>query len=356
MDRTDKGGAVDRIDLLRIFVRVVECASFTKAAEDLGLPRSSVSTAVRDLEERVGGRLLGRTTRKVAPTPDGEAFYARSLRLIADFEELEELLRPAARPHGRLRVNVPARIGRLVIAPALPGFFALYPDIALELGSTDRAVDLVQEGIDCVIRVGPLADSGLIARRLGELALISCASPRYLAARGVPRHPADLGAHLAVNYVSPSTGRIEPWEWVEDGAVRALTLPAQVSCNGAESYIACALAGLGLIQIPAYDVAGHLAAGELVEVLPRHRPPPMPIAALYPHRRHLSRRLRAFLDWVGPLISAREETGGDSATLPNAGGGSGEFTGRPVSTSVPPAGPAAPAQDSSQDSSGVVPP
>lgn len=297
---------MDRIDLFRAFVHVVDAASFTRAADRLGLPRSSVSAAIRALEERVGARLLNRTTRHVAATHDGAAFYERCVRLLAEVDETEGLFRAADRqPAGKLAVDVPGRIGRLIIAPALPDFLARYPDIALTLGVTDRAVNLIEESVDCALRVGPLGDSALIARRVGELELINCASPAYLAHHGVPAEIADLDRHRAVLYASPTTGRVEDWEWIETGTAHTRHVAGSVTVNGAEAYIACALAGLGLIQIPAYDVRDHLARGELVEVLTDHRPAPLPMTLLYPHRRHLSRRLNVFMDWVTKLLAAR---------------------------------------------------
>ena len=294
---------MDRIDLFRTFTRVVECASFTRAADALGLPRSSVSAAVIDLEARVGARLLHRTTRKVAPTQDGAAFYERCLRLIADVEETEGLFRQTSvGPSGKLRIDVPGRIGRLIIAPALPEFIARHPQLDIELRVTDRAINLVEESVDCALRVGPLGDSGLIARKIGDLRLINVSSPGYLARYGAPDTPDDLGAHLAVNYASPSTGRVEDWQWIEGSEIRTLPMRARVTVNSAEAYIACCLAGLGLIQIPAYDVRRHLDAGELVEVMSAHRAAPMPMALLYPHRQHLSRRLQAFADWLEQLL------------------------------------------------------
>lgn len=300
---------MDRIDLFRIYARVVECESFTQAAKALGLPRSSVSAAVAALEQRIGTRLLQRTTRRVSATQDGMAFYEHCARLVADVEETEALFRhSAASPAGRLRIDVPGRIGRLIIAPALPDFLARYPEIDIDLSVTDRAANLIEDGIDCVLRVGPLSDSGLIARSVGELPLINVASPGYLAAHGMPSHPGELDGHRAVNYASPSTGRVEPWEWLEDSAVYSRALPGRVTVNSAEAYIACCLAGLGLIQIPAYDVAEHLASGDLVEVMPRHRAAPMPMTLLYPHRRHLSRRLQVFADWLVALLRTRLAT------------------------------------------------
>jgi LysR family transcriptional regulator, regulator for bpeEF and oprC len=262
-----------------------------------------VSAAVIELEGRVGARLLHRTTRKVSPTRDGVAFYERCLRLIADVEETEGLFRQtSAGPSGRLTIDVPVRIGRLVIAPALPALLALYPQLDIELRVTDRAVNLVEESVDCVLRVGPLSDSGLVARKIGDLPLINVASPGYIASYGTPAQPADLGSHRAVNYASPSTGRVDDWEWVEDGEVRTMPVRGRVTVNSAEAYIACCLAGLGLIQIPAYDVKRHLDASELIEVMSDYRAEPMPMTLLYPHRRHLSRRLQVFADWLENLL------------------------------------------------------
>lgn len=294
---------MDRVDLFRIFTRVAEAGSFTHAAHTLGLPRSSVSAAIQELEARLGTRLLNRTTRRVALTADGEAFYARAQNLLADFEETEGLFRQSgATPSGRIRVDLPGRVGRLIVAPALPAFLAAYPGIDIELGVRDRAVDLVEDGIDCALRVGPLADSGLIARRLGELELINVASPGYLAAHGTPETPSDLDRHHAVAYASPTTGRVEPWEWIDNGQVLTRSLRARLTVNSAEALIAGALAGLGLIQIPAYDVADHIAGGRLIEVMPEHRAEPLPVSLVYPHRRQLSHRLRAFLDWLVPVL------------------------------------------------------
>lgn len=297
---------MDRIDLFRVFARVVECANFTRAADTLGMPRSSVSAAIQELEGRVGARLLHRTTRKVTPTQDGAALYERCLRLIADVEETENLFRHSiVGPSGTLRADMPGRIGRLIVAPALPEFLERYPQVSVELGVTDRAVNLIEERVDCVLRVGTLSDSGLVARAIGDLPLINVASPAYLARHGVPRTPADLERHRLVNYASPSNGRVAPWEWVEGDEVKRVALRARVTVNSAEAYIACCLAGLGLIQIPAYDVNAHLRAGELVEVLPDHRAAPMPMTLLYPHRQHLSRRFQVFAEWLEALLRAK---------------------------------------------------
>ena len=294
---------MDRIDQLRLFIRIAHSGSFTLAADQLGLPRPTVSQAIQQLEARLGARLLHRTTRKVSLTQDGETLLERAQTLVADLEELEQQFQPATgHISGRVRVDMPSRIARRLVAPALPQFLALHPDIQVELGSSDRMVDLVQEGIDCAVRVGTPASSSLVAKPIGQLRLINCASPAYLARHGQPQSPADLPRHLAVHYASPSSGRIAPWEWLEQGQVKSCAMASSVAVNNAETYIACCLAGLGLIQIPAYDVAQHLASGALVQVLHDWPAPGMPMQLVYPHRRHPSRRMQAFSQWLIPLL------------------------------------------------------
>lgn len=295
---------MDRLDLYRIFARVIEARSFTRTADSLQMPRSTVSTAIAELEARVGARLINRTTRKVAPTNEGEEFYERCLSFLAESEEIETMFRTSARQiEGQIRVDVPGRIGRRIIAPALPGFLALWPGIRVELGMTDRAVDLVGERVDLALRVGPVAESGLRARRIGDIAQINVASPGYLASHGVPRSPADLDQHWQVAYASPSTGRMFDWEWQDGDRTRTRPVPWRVSANSAEGYIACALAGMGLIQIPAYDVAHHLAAGDLVGVMPEFHPEAMPMRLLFPGRSRSIRRVTAFADWTEQLLA-----------------------------------------------------
>lgn len=296
---------MDRIDQLRIFIRVAQSGGFSVAANQLGLPRPTVSLAVQQLESRLGTRLFSRTTRRVSLTLDGETLLERAMVLVADSEELEQQFRPSGQAlQGRLRVDLPSRIARRQVAPALPEFFARYPGIEVDLGSSDRAIDLVLEGIDCALRVGELEASSLVARPLGTLRLINCASPAYLARQGALVTPADLSGHMAVNYASPSSGRAAPWEWLEDGRLQSLAMPARVSANNAETYIACCLAGLGLIQIPAFDVKEHLESGELVEVLMDWPAPSMPVQIVYPHRRHLSRRVQVFSEWLAEVMHA----------------------------------------------------
>ena len=293
---------MDRIDLFRIFVRLVECGSFTRTADMLGLSRSSVSVAIQALEARMGVRLLNRTTRRVAVTHEGSLFYERCRAVVADVEEAEALFRPGGGPRGQLRVDLPGRIGRLIVAPRLPEFLDRHPGITVSLGITDRTVDLLQEAVDCVLRVGPLRETGRIVRTVGLLPLINVASPAYLDVYGVPRAPADLVHHRMVRYASPSTGRVEGFEWVAAGEIGEIAMEGRVTVNSAEAQIACCLAGLGLIQIPAYDVQRHLARGELVEILPSHRAEPLPMNILFPDRRTVPHRAKIFADWLEGLM------------------------------------------------------
>jgi DNA-binding transcriptional LysR family regulator len=295
---------MDRIDQLRVFIRVAHSGGFTAAAGQLGLPRPTVSLAIQKLEASLGVRLFDRTTRRVGLTRDGDALLERAAALVADSEELEQLFRPQGRAlTGGLRVDLPSRLARRLVAPALPAFLARHPGIGVDLGSSDRAVDLLHEGIDCALRVGELPDSSLVARPLGAFRLINCASPDYLARHGVPGRPDDLSRHQAVCYASRPGARVARWEWLEDGQPRALAMPARVSVNNVETYIACCLAGLGLIQVPAFDVREHLEAGELVEVLPDWPAAPMPVQIVYPHQRYLSRRVRVFGDWLAEILA-----------------------------------------------------
>ncbi len=235
-------------------------------------------------------------------TADGALYLDWCQRLLTDFEETELQFRQGeSRPRGKLRVNVPGRVARLVIAPALPEFFERYPDIELELGVTDRPIDLIHEGVDCVIRVGALRDSFMVARPIGLLRQGNFASPAYLAKYGTPTTVADLERHVAVNYASPASGRVVDWEYVEGGQRQTVPMRIAVTVNCADTYIACCLAGLGLIQIPAYDAKQHVTLGELVEVLPQATAVPLPMSAVYPERRYASRRVTVFVDWVQEL-------------------------------------------------------
>lgn len=296
---------MDRFDQNRVFAQVAEMGSFIKAANALDAPRASVSAAIQQLESQLGVRLLHRTTRQVRLTADGEQLLARVRPLLAEVEDIDQLFHASQRQaSGRLSVDVPSRIARRLIAPALPNLLRRHPRLELALRSTDRAIDLVHEGVDCAVRIGALADSSLVVRPLGRIALINCASPAYLRDHGEPRQPADLSdGHWSVGYASPKTGRELPWEVAAgDAGTPPAPLPSRVVVDNAENYIACCLAGLGLIQIPRFDVQHLLDAGELMEVMPGFRADAMPVSLIYPHRRQRTRRLTVFQEWFEALM------------------------------------------------------
>lgn len=288
---------MDRFDAMRLFVRVVEQRSFTQAAQDLGLPRSTATDAIKQLETRLGVRLLQRTTRTVSPTLDGEAYYRRCLAILGDIEDAEAAF-AGAKPRGLLRVDVQGTLARRFVLPGLPAFLARYPDLELFMGEGDRWVDLVREGVDCVLRVGEPRDTDMVARRVAMLAEVTCASPGYLAEFGVPTSIQALEGHCMVGFRSSATGALLPLEFIKDGAARYVTLPTKLSVTGAESYSTAARLGLGLIQAPRYNLEADLARGTLVEVLPQHPPAPSPVSLLYPRNRQLSPRVRVFIDWL----------------------------------------------------------
>ncbi|MBN8899855.1 MAG: LysR family transcriptional regulator [Rhodospirillales bacterium 69-11] len=288
---------MDRLDAMRVFARVLERGSFVRAAEDLGLSASSATDAVKQLEARLKVRLLQRTTRQVRATPDGEEYYRRCLAILADVEEAESGF-SGARPRGLLRVDVQGSQLRRFILPALPRFLADYPELELFIGETDRFVDLVREGIDCVLRTGEPRDSDLIARRIAVLPEVTVASAAYVARVGLPRRWDALDGHLMVGFHSSATGGVLPLEFMVDGVRRTVTLPCRLTVNGADTYQSAARQGLGLIQVPRYAVEGGLADGTLVECLPETPPSSTPVYILYPRSRQLSLRVRVFIDWV----------------------------------------------------------
>jgi DNA-binding transcriptional LysR family regulator len=296
---------VNQLDAMQIFLRVAELASFTQAADSLGLPKASVSSAVQQLEAQLGTRLLHRTTRKVQMTHDGQVFYERSRDLLADMEELQGLFHtnPAALT-GRLRVDMSDGIARNVVVPRLPEFLDAHPGLEIELSSTDRRVDLVREGFDCVIRVGALNDSSLIARTLGHYRQINVASRDYLAAHGTPTTLSDLAQHRLIHYVPSLGAKSAGFEYVDDisGETRFMPMAGALTVNSSGAYTAGCLAGLGIIQSPGVGLRDHLASGALIEILPQYRAPPLPVSLLYANRRHLPKRVQAFMAWIGEVM------------------------------------------------------
>lgn len=288
------------IDAMRMFMRVAELASFTQAADSLCLPKSSVSTALQKLEAELATQLLHRTTRRVRLTADGHQFYERCRDLLADLDEVQTMFQRSDQAlRGRLRVDMSSGMARHQVIPALPSFMAAHPALELELSCTDRRVDLVREGFDCVVRVGTVADSSLIARPLGALEVLNCASPGYLHAHGTPQTLEALSTHKLIHYASTFGGEVDGWEYRDkEGRYRSLPMAGALVVNSAEAYQEACLAGMGLIQAPASGLRALLRSGALVEVLPEYRAEPMPVTVLYPHRRNLSRRVRAFMDWL----------------------------------------------------------
>lgn len=298
---------MDLLDAMTVFARVAETASFTGAAQVLGRPKTSVSLSVQRLEEALGTRLLHRTTRRVQLTHDGQALYQRGLDLLADADELRTLFRPAdGGLQGRLRVDMPLGVARHIVLPQLATFLDEHPGLAVELGSTDRRVDPVREGFDCVLRVGPLDDSSLVARPLGRYPLINCASPAYLLQHGRPQGLEDLARHRVVRYAAafgaPSTG-FEVADPDAPGGVREVEMLGPVTVNNSDAYVSACLAGLGLVQVPRVGVAALLASGQLEEVLPQHQAPAMPVALMVPHRRQLPRRVQVFMGWLAERMA-----------------------------------------------------
>ena len=288
---------MDRFDAMRVFCRVVERRSFTLAAEDTGLPRSTVTDAIKQLEARLGVRLLQRTTRHVSPTLDGEAYYQRCLRILSDIEDAEGAF-AGAKPKGILRVDVHGTLARHFVLPNLPSFIETYPDIEFQMTEGDRFVDLIREGIDCVLRVGTLQDSDMIGRRVATLEEVTLAAPAYVERFGMPMHPEALGGHRMVGFRSSATGGLLPLEFEVGGTLHEITLPATISVNAAESYFAAAKLGLGLIQVPRYHAEDALDSGELLHVLRGFPPSRTPVSMLYPRSRQLSPRVRVFIDWL----------------------------------------------------------
>ncbi len=290
---------MDRLQAMEVFTRVVEVSSFTKAAETLRLPRATVTNTIQALEAHLGVKLLHRTTRRVNVTEDGAAYYERCIRILADIEETESVFTDArTSPRGRLRVDMPGSIGKMFLLPNLAEFHARYPDIELMFGMGDRPIDLVQEGVDCVIRVGNLPDSNMIARRIGSMKMVQVASPDYLERYGVPVTLADLERHVCVNYFASRTGKNVDMSFLVDGQSVDVPMFSMVSVNDAEAYVTAGLMGLGLVQPPRFMVRELLKADALRLVLPEFEAEAMPISVMYPQNRHLSQKVRVFVDWV----------------------------------------------------------
>ena len=321
---------MDKFAAMQAFVCVVEAGSFTRAADRLRLPKPTVTRLIQSLETHLQTQLLNRTTRRVAVTADGAACYERAVRLLAEVDELETSMSHAkASPRGRLRIDVSASLGRVVLIPALPEFHALYPDIQIDLGVTDRPVDLIGENVDCVLRGGTISDPSLVARRIAELHFVAAASPAYLRRHGVPLHPRELEhGHRIVGYFSSATGRMIPLDFTKDGERLELLGRHVVAVNDSNAYLAAALAGLGIVQAPSFMLQDCMCRGELEPILVDWSVEPLPLHVVYPPNRHLSTKLRVFVDWVAelfardPRIQRRSDlpAPGAAAAMPPQGG------------------------------------
>jgi DNA-binding transcriptional LysR family regulator len=296
---------MDKFLAMQTFVRVVEAGTFTKAADLMDMPKPTVTRLIQTLETELQTKLLHRTTRRVTVTPDGAAYYDRATRLLGELDELESSMSLAkANPRGRLRVDVPASLGLAVIIPALPDFYARYPGIQLDLGVSDRHVDMLGENIDCAVRGGTLSDQSLVARRIGDVYLVMCATPDYLQRHGVPTHPRDLEEnHTLVRYALPRTGQLKPIELSKDGETIEVQAKHMISLNDSNAYVTAGLAGLGAMQALTFLVQDHISSGALEPILMDWCSGPRPIYIVYPPNRHLSTKLRVFVDWMAELFA-----------------------------------------------------
>lgn len=295
---------VDKFQAMRLFVRVVDTGVIARAAEGLDIPQATATTLLQRLEASLGVKLLNRTTRRLSVTPDGAAYYARAVAILDDIRDTEEALaQHSLAPKGRVRVDVPTLIARSVIVPALPDFFAKYPDIELALACNERHFDLVAEGIDCALWIGDIDDESLIASRVGFLYFATCAAGSYLNAHGAPVHPRDLKAHRCLNHFSPRTGDTVEWIFSQGRERVRAVFPGNLALEDENSYVAAAEAGLGIAQLPAFVVKEAMERRSLDLLLADWSPEPAPLHVVYPQSRHLSRRVRVFVDWLSALIA-----------------------------------------------------
>ncbi|MEH6492724.1 LysR family transcriptional regulator [Halopseudomonas sp.] len=297
---------MDRFDAMQAFARVVEAGSFTKAAETLHMSKTTVTQLIQQLEARLRVKLLNRTTRKVNVTADGALYYERVIRLLAEMHDAEASLSGAAVvPRGRLRVDVPSPLARLLLVPALPSFYARYPDIQIDMGVSDRIVDIIDENVDCVVRGGELTDMSLMARRVGDLQLGVFAAPAYLERLGWPAHPLELenSAHRTVGFLWARTGRAVPYAMYKEGERLQIKGQYQLAVDDGNAYLAAGLAGLGILWLPKYMSATHEASGELVQLFEDWMLESMPLYVAYPPNRHISLKLRVFIYWVADLMA-----------------------------------------------------
>lgn len=296
---------MDRFDAMRAFARVVEAGSFTKAAQTLHMSKTTVTQLIQQLESRLRVRLLHRTTRKLGVTPDGAVYYERVIRLLADMEDAENSLSSAAMtPGGRLRVDVPSPLARLILVPALPAFHARYPDIQIDMGVSDRVVDLIGDNVDCVLRGGQITDQSLIARHVGDLQIGVYVAPSYVERLGAPAHPRELQNtdHCIVGFLSSRTSKIDPLVLCSENERIEITGNYVLAVDDGNAYLEAGLVGLGVIALPNYMAAAHQAVGALIPLFTQWRISPMPLYLAFPPNRHVNAKLRVFIDWIVELM------------------------------------------------------
>ncbi|WP_313530892.1 LysR family transcriptional regulator [Shinella sp.] len=302
---------MDQLSAMRVFLRVVETGSFTGASAALGMPKATVSNLIQNLETHLQTKLLNRTTRRVMVTTDGALYYERANQIVTEIDELDgSLSHSRMSPSGRLRVEMSGAFADLLIIPELNDFHEKYPDINIDLGVGDRTVDYLAENVDCALRAGSPGNASLIARRVGEMGLVACAAPAYIERFGMPEHPSDLeAAHHCVNYFLAQINRIMPFEFTRDGETLEINSRYILSVNDARSYLAAALSGLGVAPLACFMAREPIARGQLVPVLPDWHIEPVPLYIVYPPNRHLSNKVRVFVDWVVRLLARTELTG-----------------------------------------------
>ncbi len=290
---------MELLQSMQVFAHVAELGSFTKAADAAQLGRPQITRAIQDLEASLGVRLFQRTTRKVRLTTEGEQFYQRVVGILVSVAETTSMFaRSGASLRGKLRIDIPTAFSQPAFIASLLAFSDSHPEVEMALGVTDRTVDLVAEGVDCVIRIGDLPDSSLIARRIGMATMVTCAAPAYLQAHGAPATPDDLAAHRGVSFLSGQNHRPLPWQFLQDGQDISYVSRHGIIVNESNAYVQCGVAGFGVLQAPGITLERYLADGSLVEVLDQYRPRARPVSVLYPSRSQLAPQVQAFVDWL----------------------------------------------------------
>lgn len=295
---------MDKFEAMRVYTAVVKTGSFTRAAEAMRLPKASVTMRIQSLEAHLGVKLLQRSTRAVRVTDDGRAYYEQCVRLLNDLEDVEQSLHAAqVTPRGKLRVDMPAAVARFIVAPSLSDFHAQFPEVELRIGSTDRTIDLLEEGVDCVIRAGKLQDSGLIAHTVALATMGVFAAPAYIQRHGTPRHPHELETHACIAFFQARTGAVPKWDFARNGEQINIQPHPHFQFSDGQSVTAAGLAGQGIFEAPVFSIATELQSGALQVVLPDWQRARVPVSIVYPQNRHLSARVRCFVDWVSKRLA-----------------------------------------------------